>query len=57
MLVHSPSFRKDTDPSDAGQLNSECLGQNQETIDALHEWIRKFDICEVNGKNVSVACA
>ena len=31
--------------------------RNQETIDALHEQICKFDICKVNGGNVSVACA
>ena len=30
--------------------------RNQETIDALQEWIRTFDIRKVDGENVSIAC-
>ena len=30
--------------------------RNQETIDALHEWIRIFDIRQFDGENVTSAC-
>ena len=38
-------------------MTNHMVLHNQETIDALHEWIRKFDIRKVNGENVYVACA
>ena len=30
--------------------------RNQESIDALQEWLRNFDIRKVKGENVSIAC-
>ena len=38
-------------------MTNHMVLHNQETIYALHGWTRKFDICKVNGENVSVACA
>ena len=35
--------------------NDHMALRNQETIDAMHEWLRTFDIRNTNGQNVAVA--
>ena len=36
-------------------MSNHMVLKNQETIDAMHEWLHTFDTCNINGQNVAVA--
>ena len=53
---------QDLEPTASGAITmfkiatNHMVLRNQETIDALQEWIRTFDIRKIPGENISVAC-
>ena len=53
---------QDLEPTASGAITmfkiatNHMVLRNQETIDALQEWIRTFDIHTIPGENISVAC-